>query len=180
MQSKEIVLTQQKIIAGNIRSEYSKIDSDSISKSLRNDFKNTVFDHSNKFYDINLTYHGQHSWIYNLIQEQVYAYHNVNYVNLKNWANIETFNQSSISRNNLFLENVHDQHWYTLIYILKAGQNSGELIIKYQKPTQRYFYDFLHVQEGNFYLFNSNIDYYFSKNLDKTDIEYITWTNLVQ
>ena len=52
MQSKEIVLTQQKIIAGNIRSEYSKIDSDSISKSLRNDFKNTVFDHSNKFYDI--------------------------------------------------------------------------------------------------------------------------------
>ena len=46
--------------------------------------------------------------------------------------------------------------------------------------TQRYFYDFLHVQEGNFYLFNSNIDYHFSKNLDKTDREYITWTNLVQ
>jgi len=34
------------------------------------------------------------------------------------------------------------------------------------------------VQEGNFYLFNSNIDYFFSKNLDKKDREYITWTCL--
>jgi len=178
MQSKELILTQQKVIVGDIRNQYSNIDSDKISESLRKDLEKTTFGISNKFYDINLSYHSQHSWIYDLIQQQIYAYHNINYVNIKSWGNLETFNESSITRNNLFLEDVHNQPWFTLIYILKAGENPGELILKYQKPTQRYFYQNLNVQEGNFYLFNSNIDYYFSKNLDKKDREYITWTCL--
>jgi len=178
MQSKELILTQQKVIVGDIRNQYSNIDSDKISESLRKDLEKTTFGISNKFYDINLSYHSQHSWIYDLIQQQIYAYHNINYVNIKSWGNLETFNESSITRNNLFLEDVHNQPWFTLIYILKAGENPGELILKYQKPTQRYFYQNLNVQEGNFYLFNSNIDYFFSKNLDKKDREYITWTCL--
>jgi|TARA_Y100000015_G_C2381418_1_gene85172 hypothetical protein len=178
MQSKELILTEQKVIVGDIRNQYSNIDSDKISESLRKDLEKTTFGISNKFYDINLTYHGQHSWIYDLIQQQIYAYHNINYKNINCWGNLETFNESSITRNNLFLEDVHNQPWFTLIYILKAGENPGELILKYQKPTQRYFYQNLNVQEGNFYLFNSNIDYFFSKNLDKKDREYITWTCL--
>jgi len=178
MQSKELILTEQKVIVGDIRNQYSNIDSDKISESLRKDLEKTTFGISNKFYDINLTYHGQHSWIYDLIQQQIFTYHNINYKNINCWGNLETFNESSITRNNLFLEDVHNQPWFTLIYILKAGENPGELILKYQKPTQRYFYQNLNVQEGNFYLFNSNIDYFFSKNLDKKDREYITWTCL--
>tara|TARA_Y100001937_G_C6996898_1_gene274619 strand:+ start:97 stop:639 length:543 start_codon:yes stop_codon:yes gene_type:complete len=180
MQSKEIILTKQKIIVGDIRTPNLTLDTDKLSQSLRDDFKKTTFDITNKFYDIPISYHGQHSWIYDLIQQQIYAYHKINYHNLKTWGNIEGFLESSISRNNLFLEDVHNQPWYTLIYILKAGENSGELILKYKKPTQRDFYERLHVQEGNFYLFNSNIDYYFSKNFDKKDREYITWTTIEQ
>tara|TARA_R110000822_G_scaffold271812_1_gene394407 strand:+ start:120 stop:662 length:543 start_codon:yes stop_codon:yes gene_type:complete len=180
MESKEIILSKQRIITGNIRSKYSNININKVSESLRKDLRNTTFNIENKYYDINLEYHGQHSWIYDLIKQQIFVYHNINYVNLKNWGNIEIFNESSITRNNLFAEDLDKQPWYTLIYILKAGENSGELVIKHKKPSQKYFYENFHVREGNFYLFNSNIDYYFSKNLDSVDREYLTWTCIEQ
>jgi len=176
MQSKEIILSKQLLITGDIRTPDSLIDNDKISESLKKDLEKTTFDVVNKNYDIPLTYHGQHSWIFDLIKEQIRAYQHIDFVNKNSWANVETFNEISVTRNNLDIQNFNEQPKYTLIYILQAGDNSGELILKYKQPNQKTYIHTCHVQQGNFYLFNSNIDYYFAKNLDKKDREYITWT----
>ena len=176
MQSQEITLSKLNLIIGNIRTPDSKIDNNKISESLRKDLGKSTFDVTNKTYDIPLTYHGQHSWILDLIRQQVSVYQNLYIVNNKVWANIESFNEISVTRNNLNIQDIQNQPTHTLIYILQAGDNAGELVLKYKKPNQKVYTDTCHVQQGNFYIFNSNIDYYFSKNLDEKDREYITWT----
>tara|TARA_R110000822_G_scaffold121705_1_gene255553 strand:- start:3268 stop:3810 length:543 start_codon:yes stop_codon:yes gene_type:complete len=180
MQSQEITLSKLSLIIGNIRTPDSQINNDVISESLKKDLDKTTFDISNKTYDISLTYHGQHSWILDLIRQQVSVYQKLNIVNNKVWANIESFNEISVMRNNLNIKDIQNQPTHTLIYILKAGENSGELILTYKKPDQKTYVDTCHVQQGNFYLFDSNIDYYFSKNLDSIDREYLTWTCVKQ
>jgi len=180
MESQEITLSKLSLIIGNIRTPNSKIDNDKISESLKKDLDKATFDVTNKTYDIPLTYHGQHSWILDLIRQQVYAYQNLSIVNNKVWANIENFNEISVTRNNLNIQDIQNQPTHTLIYILQAGDNAGELVLKYKKPNQKIYVDTCHVQQGNFYVFNSNIDYYFSKNLDEKNREYITWTCVEQ
>lgn len=176
MESKEILLSKQSIIFGDIRTPDSQINNDAISESLKKDLDKTTFDVSNKTYDIPLTYHGQHSWILDLIRQQVFVYNKLSFVNKAVWANVEGFNEISVMRNNLNIKDIQNQPTHTLIYILKAGENSGELILTYKKPDQKTYVDTCHVQQGNFYLFDSNIDYYFSKNLDSIDREYLTWS----
>jgi hypothetical protein len=180
MQSQEIILSKLGLIIGNIKTPDSKIDNDKISDSLRKDLNKATFDVTNKTYDIPLTYHGQHSWILDLIRQQVFIYQKLSIVNNKIWANVEGFNEISVMRNNLNIQDIQNQPTHTLIYILQAGDNSGELVLKYKKPNQKTYLYTCHVQQENFYLFNSNIDYYFTKNLDEKNREYITWTCVQQ
>lgn len=176
MKSNKIILSEQITVFGNILTEHSKIDSNLINESILKDLEKTTFGVHNKYYDINLTYHGQHSWIFDLIKEQVSVYHGIPFINYKNWANIEGYNEISITRNNVDSNNIEGQPHFTLIYMLKAGSNAGELVINYDTPLQKNKNEYFSVQEGNFYLFNSNINYYFSKNFDQENRTYITWT----
>ena len=49
-------------------------------------------------------------------------------------------------------------------------------MINYDTQHQKQLYYKFPIQEGNFYLFNSNIDYYLSKNYDEENRIYMTWT----
>jgi hypothetical protein len=49
-------------------------------------------------------------------------------------------------------------------------------MLNYDTQHQKQLYYKFPIQEGNFYLFNSNIDYYLSKNFDEENRIYMTWT----
>jgi len=176
MKSYKTVLSEQIVVNGNIRSENSNIDNNLISEKIIKDLEKMVFEYPNFNYDIKTTYHAQHSWVYSLITEKIFLDHQIALNNHTTWSNVEGLNEISVKRNNIDLNKIEGNPHYTLVYIVKAGKNPGEFMLNYDTQHQKQLYYKFPIQEGNFYLFNSNIDYYLSKNYDEENRIYMTWT----
>lgn len=176
MYSLKDTLSEQFVIHGSINTEHSKIDNKLITENISKDLEKMVFDHPNYTYDIKINYHAQHSWVFSLINEKINLDHNLPIQNSEAWANVEGCNEISVKRNNLDLNKIEGAPHYTLIYIINAGVNSGELILDYNTQHMKQKIHRLPIETGNFYLFNSNIDYYLSKNYDEENRVSMTWT----
>tara|TARA_R100001244_G_C5170771_1_gene131635 strand:- start:5259 stop:5801 length:543 start_codon:yes stop_codon:yes gene_type:complete len=176
MNTHKEILTEQIVVYGDIRTDSSKIDNKLVTERIAQDASKQPHTFDNLYHDININYHGQHSWIFDLIRENINVHAKVNFINYKNWANSEGFNQNSFKRSTLDPNQIKGQPDYTLIYITNAGDNAGELVLEFDSPVEKDKYFWVPVKTGNFYLFNSNINYYFTRNLDKENRVSMTWT----
>jgi len=63
MNTHKEILTEQIVVYGDIRTDSSKIDNKLVTERIAQDASKQPHTFDNLYHDININYHGQHSWI---------------------------------------------------------------------------------------------------------------------
>lgn len=174
MDRKTKVLTDRHLIYGNINSVSSKIDNAEISRAILKDEEKQISSFNDTYQDIQLNYIPMHDWVIRNITENFQLIKPSSFLIDSIYANVERKNQNSFKRSTLLENNMQDSPHYTVLYICNCGYDSGKLFLEYKnekslKETQNFI-----IEEGNYYIFNSDVEYYFSRNKDEEPRIYIT------
>lgn len=165
---KRKILEELFILKGSIE-ESSLIDNKVLENNILTDYTKLTINpiKPNKYNDLQLTYNKNQTWVIENIIERiqhdypsVYALETINI-----FANLEGYLESSYKRN-------HDNSDFTAIYLVKGF---GELIFEWDSNTRGKKDYIVNLKEKEYLFFNSNLNYYFTKNPNRDLIRsYIT------
>lgn len=143
-------LIDNKIIENGILTDYTK--------TTINSFK------PNKYNDLSLTYNKNQTWLIEHITDRVHHDFKYSLELLNIFGSLEGYLESSYKRNNVDYNQSNLSSDFTAIYLVKGH---GQLIFEFDSNTRGKQEYVLFLKEKDYVFFNSNLDYYFTKNPER-------------
>jgi len=168
------VLVEKSITWGNLSND-SLVKNDILKKFAIDDCNKFVPSFHNRYNDIKYTHHKYYNWIMEYIRDH-YRKHSFNKLTLEcydSFLNRDKKYESTYKRNHIDPYNLQASPEMTVIYILQG--DGGELTIEWDNGKHKDNFWKFPIREKQFFIFNSDIDYYFTKNTEEEDRIYITY-----
>lgn len=173
------VLVEKSITWGQL-SENSLVDNDVLKKLALEDCNKFVPHFKNRHNDINNTYHKYYTWILEYIRDHYikHSFQNLTLECLNSFINREKKFESTFKRNHINPYDLNNSPEMTVLYFIQGG--GGELTLEWDNGRYKDCFNKFAVKDKQFFIFNSDFDYYLTKNTEKDDRVYITYNCLLK
>lgn len=154
----------------------SKMNNDKLSAYIINKYMNFGFTEDNNYNDIDLNDDHDENivWVENFVKEKFSILNNFRINSLNHIAQINGFLESSYKRNHVNPFDYDMSPHFTSIYVVKG---TGNFIIEYPDYKQEDAWQMFKMQPGRIFVFNSDLNYFTDKNLDKNINRQLLITN---